>query len=202
MIDSPPHGAQVTKNPIRSLSKSTPRGALRLWDQPGFRKEGYVGKFGIAMIISGGQTGADRGGLDAAMEWGIKIGGWAPNGYKAEDGRIPEKYAKAMLEHSGGYVKRTKANVSDSDATLIISPSPLTSGSALTMGFAAILKLPVVHVALELSGKEQVEEIRRFLSRVHEQHPEPWVLNVAGPRESRRPGLQQFVGKTLFEALR
>ena len=29
-------------------------------------------------IVSGGQTGADRGGLLAAMDLGIDWGGWAP----------------------------------------------------------------------------------------------------------------------------
>ena len=31
------------------------------------------------MIVSGGQTGADQGGLEAAKEAGIRTGGWAPD---------------------------------------------------------------------------------------------------------------------------
>jgi hypothetical protein len=42
-------------------------------------------------VISGGQTGADRGGLDAALELGIACGGCCPKGRKAEDGVIPSK---------------------------------------------------------------------------------------------------------------
>ncbi len=38
----------------------------------------------LSTIISGGQTGADRGALDAAIELGIKHGGWCPKGRKAE----------------------------------------------------------------------------------------------------------------------
>jgi hypothetical protein len=43
-------------------------------------------------IISGGQTGADRAGLDFAIEHGIEHGGWCPKGRLAEDflwGRNP-----------------------------------------------------------------------------------------------------------------
>ena len=40
-------------------------------------------------IISGGQTGVDRGALDAALELAVPHGGWCPRGRLAEDGRIP-----------------------------------------------------------------------------------------------------------------
>ena len=43
-------------------------------------------------IISGGQTGADRGGLDAAIHYHWPHGGWCPKGHKAEDVSIPSKY--------------------------------------------------------------------------------------------------------------
>ena len=43
----------------------------------------------IAKIVSGGQTGADRGGLDAAILLGVPHGGWCPKGRKSEDGVIP-----------------------------------------------------------------------------------------------------------------
>ena len=39
-------------------------------------------------IISEGQTGADRAGLDWAMKHGIPHGGWCPKGRNAEDGPI------------------------------------------------------------------------------------------------------------------
>jgi hypothetical protein len=34
----------------------------------------------IRKIISGGQTGADRAALDAALELGFEIGGWMARG--------------------------------------------------------------------------------------------------------------------------
>ena len=35
-------------------------------------------------IVSGGQTGVDRGALQAAMDLGLEWGGWAPKGWRAD----------------------------------------------------------------------------------------------------------------------
>ncbi len=43
---------------------------------------------GIARIVSGGQTGADRAALDWAIEHGIPHTGWCPQGRRAEDGSM------------------------------------------------------------------------------------------------------------------
>jgi len=70
-------------------------------------------------IISGGQTGVDRGALDAAIGLGIPHGGWCPRGRLAEDGPIPARYVLSETD-SPEYWLRTEQNVSDSDATLIL----------------------------------------------------------------------------------
>ena len=46
----------------------------------------------IQKLISGGQTGADRAGLDVAIRHGFPHGGWCPKGRKAEDGPIGGQY--------------------------------------------------------------------------------------------------------------
>lgn len=43
------------------------------------------------IIISGGQTGADRAALDFAIKHGIPHGGWCPQGRKALDGPLDPK---------------------------------------------------------------------------------------------------------------
>jgi Circularly permutated YpsA SLOG family len=43
----------------------------------------------IARIITGGQTGADQGGLRAARAAGIATGGFAPKGWATETGAAP-----------------------------------------------------------------------------------------------------------------
>ena len=86
----------------------------------------------IRKIISGGQTGVDRAALDWAMKYGIQHGGWCPAGRRAEDGAIPERYSLQETP-ARQYQQRTRWNVRDSDATLIISLSTeLTAGSLAT----------------------------------------------------------------------
>jgi Circularly permutated YpsA SLOG family len=61
---------------------------------------------GVTKIVSGGQTGVDRGALDAALAVGFACGGWCPGDRMAEDGPIPEKYPLMPLPN-GGYRERT-----------------------------------------------------------------------------------------------
>ena len=44
----------------------------------------------LRKVISGGQTGADRAGLQAAKSSGIKTGGYMPKGFLALDGNKVE----------------------------------------------------------------------------------------------------------------
>ena len=74
----------------------------------------------IKRIVSGGQTGADRAGLDFAIEHGLKHGGWCPKGRRAEDGRIPGRYELKETQATS-YVRRTEWNVRDSDGTVIFT---------------------------------------------------------------------------------
>ena len=39
-------------------------------------------------IVSGGQTGVDRGALEAAVALGLDFGGWAPHGWIQKAGRF------------------------------------------------------------------------------------------------------------------
>ena len=79
-------------------------------------------------IVSGAQTGVDQGALEAAVQLGLEFGGWAPARWLAEKplGAIPEAYRAAMKEYpdqgsnAANYRERTKANVRDSHATLIL----------------------------------------------------------------------------------
>ena len=71
-------------------------------------------------IVSGGQTGADRAGLDAAMKFGLAVGGYCPKGRLAEDGTVPEHYPLVEMA-KGGYSVRTERNVIESDGTLILN---------------------------------------------------------------------------------
>jgi hypothetical protein len=143
----------------------------------------------IDRIISGAQTGADRAALDFALEHGLAHGGWCPKGRRAEDGRIPPRYA--LIETpSKDYEQRTRWNVRDSDATLIISKSStLTGGSAYTRRCAEQLDQPWLHVH---PGSDDPKRIREFLERHRVK-----ILNIAGPRASTEPGITEYVTAVL-----
>ncbi|MBR1589054.1 MAG: hypothetical protein IJ658_12100 [Kiritimatiellae bacterium] len=53
-------------------------------------------------IVSGGQTGVDRGALEAAMVLGLDFGGWAPHGWIAKDEAF--KLLRQFLGMSSAFV--------------------------------------------------------------------------------------------------
>jgi hypothetical protein len=61
---------------------------------------------GIAKIVSGGQTGADRVALDWVLEYDVPSDGWCPKGRKAQDGSIDPKYPLKETP-SSSYLQRT-----------------------------------------------------------------------------------------------
>jgi hypothetical protein len=152
-------------------------------------------------IISGGQTGADRGGLDAAIELGIEHAGWCPRDRTAEDGEVPMHYQ--LREHVlTGYPARTEQNVIDSDASLIFTVGPMTRGSGLTLRFCFKHKRDVKHLDIrELTDEEAALEIRLWLLDCASYTKPVRTLNVAGSRESRSPGIQLRVQSILLLAL-
>lgn len=146
----------------------------------------------VRKIVSGGQTGADRAALDAAIELGIPHGGWVPLGRMAEDGPLAARYHVQETKSRNPAV-RTRRNVRDSDATLIFSRRRLTGGSALTLRLARRHDKPMLHIALR-PRKESVavKRIRGWLDEI-----QPAVLNVAGPRASSDPQIYEMVKKLL-----
>jgi hypothetical protein len=144
----------------------------------------------ITKIISGGQTGADRGGWEAAMHCGMPYGGWVPKGRKAEDGVVPAKYEGLKESTSADYLTRTEANVVDSDATAIFTYGELTGGSLKTWQFAVRHEKPCIHVDLQQPREDAVEVVLAWLRLVC---PQQCALNVAGSRESKALGIQQAV---------
>lgn len=144
----------------------------------------------LEKIISGGQTGADMAGLIAAESMGLDTGGWATRGYRTEAGPRPETLGSrfGLEEHSSDkYPPRTAANVKESDATLIIASS-LDGGSKLTAQLCLRMRKPGMQVSSGLDGTE-LKEVAAWLRRLYK--GQPIVLNVAGNRESKSPGLQK-----------
>ena len=147
-------------------------------------------------IISGGQTGADRGALDAALEVGIDCGGTCPAGRKAEDGVIPVKYPLTELD-STVYSHRTRKNVIDSDATLIIHFGQLQGGTAFTRQCSIDENKPYLVID---ASKESLNIQTQYILDMLAEH-DVKVLNVAGPRASKVPTAQEHTKRLLKTVL-
>jgi hypothetical protein len=140
----------------------------------------------LTKIVSGGQTGVDRGALDAALEARFPCGGWCPRGRKAEDGVIPTHYPLTEMRVAA-YRARTERNVADSDGTLILFSGEISGGTLATLRIAGALGKPVLSVdcnvkPLEAAAVEAAAFVR--LNGIG-------ILNVAGPRESAWPGARE-----------
>jgi hypothetical protein len=154
----------------------------------------------LLRIVSGGQSGVDRGALDAALALSFPCGGWCPEGRLAEDGPIPERYPVVELA-GAGYRARTRRNVLDSDATLIIAFGALTGGTLATLRDCRLLAKP--HLVIDASATDPAAAAGKARSFVEANGIR--VLNIAGPRESDRPGAcnyAQAVIRTLLGDIR
>ncbi len=147
----------------------------------------------IERIVSGGQTGVDRAALDTALELGIPCGGWCPRGRRAEDGAIAPVYPLTETP-SRLYTQRTRWNMRDSNATLILLRGAPEDGTLLTIRHAGRLARP--NRIVDLTGARRIAPVVAWLNSNGVA-----VLNIAGPRESKNPGIYDLARDFLRELL-
>ncbi len=149
----------------------------------------------LRKIISGGQTGADQAALDTAIKFNIQHGGFIPKGRKTEMGALPAKYIMEEMP-TGSYPARTRKNIINSDATLIIAGGSLSRGTELTRKIAMELEKPCCHIDyIFMDDFEASMIVHSFIidNRIE-------ILNVAGPRLSNDPGIYQGT-RSIVEAV-
>jgi hypothetical protein len=149
-------------------------------------------KYEIKFIISGGQTGVDRAALDFALANNIPCGGWCPKNRRAEDGEIPAQYPLTETS-TDKYPQRTRKNVQDSDATLIITNGAKSRGTKLTAETAQKQQRPYLIINPD---KDSAINLLKWLQEI-----EPQTLNIAGPRYSENPLLEEFTRSLLNKCL-
>lgn len=161
-------------------------------------------------IISGGQTGADREGLDAAIVMGLPHGGWCTKFRRAEDGPIPASYNLIELDNPS-YPARTKRNVQACNIAIVWF-TRYSAGTNLTERYCIENKKPYILVDLsrptpyvDFNGVELCQStyadyrdpIASTIGRMHDKAGN-LVINVAGNRESVSPGIYNHVYKDLM----
>ena len=154
----------------------------------------------IARVISGGQTGADIGALRAARKCGLATGGTAPKGFMTELGPRPRLLKGfGLAEHaSPDYPARTRANVEAADVTFVLARR-LDRGSALTVRLCRRLGRPV---RLLRGDGTEIADAMAWLRAARQAHGKPLIVNLAGNRESREPGIEARAEKFLTELFR
>jgi len=140
----------------------------------------------LKKIISGGQVGAEKAALDAAIKYNFPHGGWIQKGRKTEDGILPYEYKLKELK-SGVYPNYTERNVINSDGTLIISHSRLMGGSALPKKLAEKYNRYCLHIDLnETPAFIAASKINSWITEHNIK-----ILNVTGSRASNDPKIYQ-----------
>ena len=148
----------------------------------------------LIKIISGGQTGVDRAALDAAITCNLGHGGWCPKGRKAEDGSLSPRYSLKETEDVN-YASRTELNIRDSDGTLIFNPGDsLEGGTLLTKKLANRYYKPLM--IIDLNKNPDYKSVWRWIK-----DNKITCLNIAGPRESKYPGIYSITREFIINWL-
>lgn len=156
----------------------------------------------LRQVISGGQTGADLGGLLAAKSRGIRTGGTMPKGFLNENGyqtHFATMYGMVAHE-SPRYPPRTEANVLNSHGTIQIagiwkSPGELCTTSLLRRyeGRARFACGPkMLGNQMRCWGLETDRMVTPHDVAIWLIQNKITILNVAGNAESTWMGIQDF----------
>lgn len=160
----------------------------------------------LIKIISGGQSGVDRAALDIAIKLSIPYGGFCPRGGWAEDFLEPPglltKYPNLEETISSDPAQRTEQNIINSHATIILIAEELSDkhspGTQLTQQLCYEYHKPVFMG--QVHSKTLFKDILKWL---HHSLPfsKPFILNIAGPRESESTGIYQISCQVLNKLL-
>ena len=145
----------------------------------------------LIKIISGGQTGADQGGLIAGKRLKLETGGTAPYNWMTEAGVRPQLLQSFGLVAGpydpSTYPKRTLLNIQNSDGTVVFGDlnSP---GTKLTIKYCLDAGKPISH-------NPSSQNLKAFVNA-----NQITILNVAGNRESKNRGIADSTVATIIQA--
>jgi hypothetical protein len=149
----------------------------------------------LKKIISGGQTGADRAGLEAASVLMIRTGGFCPKGFMTESGKDISLKKFGLKElNSAKYEERTIMNVVKSDGTVIFCRTDKKKniiGEGTSLTYDTALK----------NGKPVIVNPSKKIFLIWLEKNNIKILNVAGNRESQYRGIFKKTKNFLIKSL-
>lgn len=148
----------------------------------------------VVKVLSGGQSGADRGAMDAAQACGVPVGGWCPAGGWAED--LPEPpgvqalYPQMTETPSGDVAQRTEWNIRDSSCCIVLNTIGRGTSRGTDFGYECYEKYGIPHFEIAVDGPTSVDEqIERAVEWLDELDDDAIVVGIGGPRASEYPGI-------------
>ena len=148
----------------------------------------------IVEVRSGGQSGADRGAMDAARDRGVPVSGWCPAGGWAED--LPEPpgvralYPQMVETPSADVIQRTEWNIRDSTCCVVLNTRLQGTSRGTDAGYVFFEKYGIPRFDFEVDDPATYDEqLERACAWLQGLEDEAIVLGVGGPRASEYPGI-------------
>lgn len=139
--------------------------------------------------------------MEIAEELGIPTGGTIPKGCKTEDG-----YDRDLLErfnliesYSSDYAVRTRANALHSDGTILFLDNDKSPGTKCTKKALKDFNKPFYVVRVKMGQEISDAFISEVVNWIIDNDVK--VLNVAGNRESKSPGIAFVVRNFMRKVL-
>jgi hypothetical protein len=152
----------------------------------------------VLTLVSDGQTGVGRGAVQAAINLGMSVSGWAPDGMADEDGAMPAIVAEHLRASSSGSVGMVRRlNCQDSDGALCFSTAMVLVGvPAFVDKVTEQMGRAFLHVTLPQAGCGLSDALRLEVIE--------WIrdngigrLYVTGSSESDSPGIADATRRVL-----
>lgn len=165
----------------------------------------------IVEVRSGGQSGADRGAMDAGLHCGVRVEGWCPAGGWAEDYPEPPGvlaiYPQMIETPSADVAQRTEWNIRDSSCCIALNTKARKTSPGTDLGYIFYEKYNIPNFEILVDDPDTLDEqIEQACAWLQSLDDDGLVLGIGGPRASEYPGIYDIaftvVTKILAELAR
>ena len=159
----------------------------------------------IIAVRSGGQSGADRGAMDAAQQCGVPVYGWCPAGGWAEDYPTPpgvlELYPQMLETPSSDVAQRTEWNIRDSTCCIVLNTCERGTSRGTDFGYECYDRYGIPHFEIAIDGPAPIDvQVERACEWLRGLDDDGIVLGIGGPRASEYPGIYD-ISRHVTEAI-